>query len=360
MRIKGNRQYKNIIFSVLFFILCVFSAQEIKASGTMEVHFIDVGQGLSILVESDGQILLYDGGDRSHSSQVVSYLKNQEITDIDYLISSHYDEDHVAGLVGCLNAFNVINVIGSDYVQDTQIYQSFVNGVDEQGLLIQHPKVGEEFLFGSGKFTILAPKMITNNDNDNSVAIKLENGNNVFIFTGDAEANSEQAMCNSGIELSCDVLVLGHHGSATATTWDLLQNTVPEYAVISCGTNNRYGHPHQDTMDKLESMDIEVYRTDMQGNITAVSNGDDITWNQEPCNDYSSGDDEGEGITIQATEENNTISQSSQNSSSVWISQTGSKYHNKPDCGSMNPDKAIQMSISEAEAGGYEACSKCF
>lgn len=250
-----------------------------KEAGEMKVHFLDVGQGLSILVQSDGQTMIYDGGDKSTSSFVVSYLQKQNVTTIDYLISSHYDSDHVAGLIGCLNAFDVKNVISSDYEHDSKLYQSFIQTVADKGLPMQHPAVGTEFSFGSGSFQILAPATIDPNDsNKNSVAIKLTNGDNSFIFTGDAENTSEKAMCESGIDLSCDVLVPGHHGSATATSWDFLQATVPEYAVISCGKDNQYGHPDKDVMDKLESMDIQVYRTDKQGTIIAVSDGTTITW----------------------------------------------------------------------------------
>ena len=335
----------------------------------MTVHFLDVGQGLSILVQSNGENLVYDGGDRGESSFVVSYLQQQGVTDIKYLISSHYDEDHVAGLVGCVNAFNVENVIGADYVQDTKIYQSFIDGVVTKGLEIQHPAVGTEYQFGTGKFTILSPASIGSNDNDNSVAIKLANGENSFVFTGDAESGSESAMCSSGIDLSCDVLVPGHHGSATTTSDDFLMKTVPEFAVISCGTDNQYGHPDKDTMDKLQSMDTQVYRTDKQGTVIATSNGTEITWNQDSCNDYSPGDSNDAGTQPQAVEEQPVADPTPEPElteepesvgGSVWISETGSKYHNKPDCGRMNPDKARQVTESEAQNMGLDACEKCF
>ena len=283
-----------------------------KEAGEMKVHFLDVGQGLSILVQSDGQTMIYDGGDKSTSSFVVSYLQKQNITTIDYLISSHYDSDHMAGLIGCLNAFDVKNVISSDYEHDSKLYQSFIQTVADKGLPMQHPAVGTEFSFGSGSFQILAPATIDPNDsNKNSVAIKLTNGDNSFIFTGDAENTSEKAMCESGIDLSCDVLVPGHHGSATATSWDFLQATVPEYAVISCGKDNQYGHPDKDVMDKLESMDIQVYRTDKQGTIIAVSDGTTITWDQEPCNDYSPGDKEDKGTQAQTSKSKDSSSSGS-------------------------------------------------
>ena len=262
-KLSFRRKLQAFFLSLLLVLLtaagvpsAAYTAEAASADTTMAVHFLDVGQGLSILVQSRGENLLYDGGDRGHSSFVVSYLQKQNISTIDYMISSHYDEDHVAGLVGCLDSFSVKNVIGADYVQDTKIYQSFENSVASQGLTVQHPEPGTDFAFGSGKFTVLSPQSISSNDNDNSVAIRLENGSNHFLFTGDAESAGEEAICNLGLDLSCDVIVPGHHGSATATTWDLLQETVPEYAVISCGAGNSYGHPHKDTMDKLADMGI--------------------------------------------------------------------------------------------------------
>ena len=345
-------------------------------AGDMTVHFLDVGQGLSILVQSEGQTMIYDGGDRSTSSFVVSYLKEQNVSKIDYLISSHYDSDHMAGLIGCLNAFEVDHVISSDYVHDSKLYTSFVNTVDEKGLEMEHPAVGTTFSFGSGSFQILAPAEIDpNGSNGNSVAIKLTNGSNSFIFTGDAEASSESAMCNSGIDLDCDVLVPGHHGSATATSWDFLQKTVPEYAVISCGQDNQYGHPDKDTMDKLENMDIQVYRTDKQGTITVTSDGTNLTWSTEPCNDYTPGDAADQGTQAVGSESKAESNESAQSQAvqsqtadtqdvgtedQVWVSATGSKYHSRNNCGTMNPDTATQMSRSEAEAKGLTPCKKCY
>ena len=344
----------------------------------MTVHFLDVGQGLSILAQSDDQTLIYDGGDSDKSSFVVAYLKEQGVTDIDYLISSHYDSDHVNGLIGCLNAFDVENVICSDYVHDSNTYQSFINTAQSKGLELQHPAVGTAFTFGTGSFETLAPSEIDQNDsNGNSVVIKLTNGNNSFIFTGDAESSSESAMCASGINLDCDVLVPGHHGSATATSWEFLEKTVPEYAVISCGADNQYGHPDKDTMEKLQSMDIQVFRTDKQGTITVTSDGTNLTWRTDPCNDYTPGNVNDTGTqpqepaqdaqSQQVTQPEQTAPSASQtveevpgSTEQVWVSATGSKYHNKPDCGNMNPENARQMTRTEAEAMGLEACKKCY
>lgn len=330
----------------------------------MAVHFMDVGQGLSILVQSGGKNLVYDGGDKETSSYVVSYLKKQKVESIDYLISSHYDSDHLAGLIGCVNAFDVKNVIGSDYEHNSKLYRSFMDAVSAQELTVQHPKVGTEFSFGTGDFTILSPETTDeDNSNDNSVAIKLDNGDNSFIFTGDAEHGSESDMCALDVTLDCDVLVPGHHGSATATSWEFLKETVPEYAVISCGEENQYGHPDKDTMDKLQNMDIEVFRTDKQGTVIAVSDGTKIDWNTKPCNDYTPGDSQDTGTQPQTASPNATapvVTEAPAQSNNVWLSATGSKYHRVPDCGNMNPDTARQISQTEAQTQGYEACKKCF
>ena len=222
-------------------------------------------------------------------------------------------------------------------------------------------------------FTVMAPDGISQNSNDNSVVIRLVNGNNSFMFMGDAEETSEQDMISTGMNLDCDVLSVGHHGSASSTTWDFLEATSPSYAVISCGINNQYNHPSADTMERLSDMGIPVFRTDKQGTIIAVSDGTNISWSQEPCDDYSSGDStvnaSAGGAGGNSWQEETTTSdpvpeQEESNNADlgtmVWIPATGEKYHSIPNCGRMNPDTARQVSRSEAEAMGYGPCSKCY
>lgn len=392
MKKSWKQKLLSILLPILFVIGMIGSGlnvQTVQAAGSgqtnageMKVHFLDVGQGLSILVQSEGKTMIYDGGDKKTSRFVVAYLKDQGVTKIDYLISSHYDADHMAGLIGCLNAFEVKHVISSNYVHTSKLYKSFVKAVKSDGLKAQHPKVGKTFSFGSGSFEILAPvKIEEKGSNNNSVAIKLTNGQNSFVFTGDAEHESEAAMCASGIDLSCDVLVPGHHGSATASSWDFLQKTVPEYAIISCGKNNKYGHPDKDTMDKLKSMDIQVYRTDKQGTIVATSNGTDINWSAEPCNDYTPGDETDHGTEAAGTSDaasaepagasnsasvdhsaasGSTATTGDTSTEQVWVSATGSKYHRINNCGRMNPNTARQETRAQAEAEGLGPCSKCY
>ena len=266
------------------------NTSQVVEADDMTVHFLDVGQGLSILVQFGDEVLIYDGGESDVSSFVVSYLKQQGITEIDYMVSSHYDSDHISGLIGCLYAFDVKNVICSDYVHDSRTYESFMEAVEKEGLEPQYLEVGTELTFGDGVITILAPEEIVSDSNANSVAVKLEYGESSFIFTGDADYRSERKMIASGIDLNCDVLSLGHHGSSSSTSSDFLKETVPEYVVISCGAGNSYGHPHVEVVEMLEVMEIDVFRSDVQGTVIATTDGKKITWSEAPCNDYTDGD----------------------------------------------------------------------
>lgn len=374
---KKQKKIMSFLITLLLTLSLVipgnFTWAEAASSGDMAVHFIDVGQGLAILVQSGGENLLYDGGNRAHADEVVQYLKNQQVDTIDYMISSHYDEDHLGGLVSCLNDFEVENVLGSDYVHTSQLFNDFMNTATANALIVQYPSVGDTYEFGTGSFTVMAPSGISNNSNDNSVVIRLVNGDNSFMFMGDAEETSEQDMISTGMNLDCDVLCLGHHGSASSTSWDLLEAASPSWAVISCGKENSYGHPAAETMGKLKDMDIPVYRTDEQGTVIAVSDGQNISWNQEPCNDYTPGDGSADitsdnGTDTAVTQQDGAVQQSEAAETAeaepqgrmVWISATGKKYHSIPDCGNMNPDNARQETESQAKAEGYEACKKCW
>lgn len=373
---KKQNRFVTFILSVLLALTLVLPGSAVTAKadgqGNMAVHFIDVGQGLAILVQSGGENLLYDGGNRSHADEVVQYLKNQQVETINYMISSHYDEDHLGGLVKCLDNFEVGHVLGSDYVHTSDLFNTFMNTATAHAIIVEYPSVGDTYEFGTGSFTVMAPDGISQNSNDNSVVIRLVNGNNSFMFMGDAEETSEQDMISTGMNLDCDVLSLGHHGSASSTSWDLLEAASPSWAVISCGLNNSYGHPAAETMGKLSDMDIPVFRTDDQGTVIALSDGNTISWNQEPCNDYTSGSkkqstdssaDQSEQDTNDAAATESYAAETDTSDTQgrmVWISATGSKYHSIPDCGNMNPDKATQETESQALSQGYEACKKCW
>lgn len=331
-----------------------------KSPGKMKVHFIDVGQGSSVLVESNGHFMLIDGGDAKASSKVVSYLKKQRVEKLDIVIATHYDSDHLNGVVGALHVFEVKKVIAPDYEPETsRVFDSFERVIQEKKLEIVSPRVGKEYKIGKATFTILAPNQKEYSDANNySVAICLVNGQNRFVITGDAETESEYEMLENGKNLSCDVYLAGHHGSAGSSSQKFLQAMKPEYTVISVGEENRYGHPSQEAMTRLKAIGTKVFRTDEQGTIVAVSNGKKITWNQKASTTWAyreSGSSRSIGGSIvskktEATQE-----------TGEYIGNRNSKKVHKKTCSGL-PDEKNRVyfeSVQEAEAEGYSPCGLC-
>lgn len=246
----------------------------IPDSGSFRVDFLDVGQGLSVLVEADGAFLLYDGGDRNASSYVVACLKEREVEKLNYVIASHYDSDHINGLVGALHAFEVGEVMGPDYTTDTRVYNSLVARTEELGLDITTPSPGSRYPLGRGYFDVLGPMSGGYSDvNNYSIVIRLVYGETSVLLTGDAEAESEAELLNAWSDLKSDILCVGHHGSPTSSGEAFLRQVQPSYAVISCGKDNSYGHPAASVLRRLEKQNITVYRTDQSGIITLTGEG---------------------------------------------------------------------------------------
>lgn len=314
-------------------------------SGNLEVHFIDVGQGSSTLIESNGHYMLIDGGDSKYASRVVSYLDDEDARKLDYVIATHYDADHLNGVVGALEAYDADVVIAPDYKAESKIYQSFTRVMKEKGIKITYPETGKKYKIGDAEFTILAPNDTHYDDaNDYSVAIKLVNGNNTFILTGDAEIESEYEMLETGIDLSCDVYLAGHHGSRYSSSEAFLQAMQPESVVISAGKNNKYGHPSDEAMARINAMGCDVYRTDQLGDIIATSDGKNIKFNVKKS---SGGSKKKKNSTTKTKGE--------------FIGNVNSKKFHEKDCGSV-PDEENRVyfnTAEEAESAGYEPCGNC-
>ena len=254
-----------------------------KDLSKMEVHFIDVGQGDSILIESAGEYMLIDAGDNSEGINVLRYLKKEGVETLKYVIGTHPHSDHIGGVDQVIDSFEVKKIILPNITNDTQTFEDVLAAISNKGLKITTPKVGNEYSIGNAKFTIIAPNGTDySNLNNYSVGIKLENGNNAFVMCGDAELEAEYDILDSGIDVSADVLKLGHHGSDTATSEAILKAVNPSYAIISVGINNKYGHPFAETLQKIFNSHIKLFRTDMQGGIIAISDGKNITFNTEP------------------------------------------------------------------------------
>lgn len=254
-------------------------------SDEMRVIFLDVDQGDSTLIQTEGHNVLMDTGNNNQGEKVVSYLKERGVERLDYLIFTHPDADHIGGGDNVLEAVDVETVLMPDIANDTMTYDEVIEDIEAYHVEVMHPQVGDVFELGDAQFTVLCPEeeLVSEDDmNGSSVGIKLVHGKNSFVMCGDAEEESEQAMvARFGKSLEADVLKCGHHGSSTATSDIFLKTVNPTWAVISCGKDNSYGHPHREVLSKLEDDDILVYRTDELGTITAVSDGADITWKVE-------------------------------------------------------------------------------
>lgn len=252
------------------------------ADGAMTVHFIDVGQGDSLLAESDGHFLLVDAGENDQGDTVIAYLREAGVTSLDYVIGTHPHSDHIGGLDDVIRAFDVKAVILPPVAHTTKTFEDVLDAVQEKNLTLTQPKPGDSYALGDAAFTILAPQADYGDDLNNwSVGIRLACAQGALVACGDAEAQAEEDIAASGLTLSADVLKVGHHGSSTSTSNAFLQAVSPAWAVISCGEGNSYGHPHEETLKKLEDAGISVLRTDLLGDITAQWGEDGIAWTYE-------------------------------------------------------------------------------
>lgn len=311
-----------------------------EAAGELEVHFLDVGQGDATLIACDGHYMLIDAGNNDKGTLVQSYLEQQGVETLDYVIGTHPDADHIGGLDVILYKFDCGTVILPEVENDTRTYEDVIRVLEEKDYPVTAPVVGDTYTLGGASFTIIAPNGDYGDDlNDWSVGILLQNGENRFLFTGDAGEQAEQDILANGIDISADVYKASHHGSDTASLEAFIQAVSPEYAVISVGEGNQYGHPHAEVLNRFREAGIEVFRTDEQGTIVAVSDGTDITWNTASSESWQAGEAQGGGEVT------------------VHITKTGETYHNAG-CSYLSRSD-IEITLSEAKERGLTPCSRC-
>ena len=274
-------KYGEKLFDISFFD----KEEPTTASGDeVQFHVIDVGQGDAILITTKDGNMLIDAGDLSNESQdkLESYLKGQGIKSFEYVVFTHTDADHIGSGDIIINNYDVKTVIMPDYQATTKVYGRLVDAIDKNGvdlILIGEDKdctqSGYTFTLGPVTHTVMAPTEDFNDANEMSVVIKSVYGETSLLLTGDAEHKSEEAMLEEYTrgELDVDILKAGHHGSSTSTTKEFFDEVTPEVALISCGEGNKYGHPHEETLDRFEEAEIEVYRTDIHGTIVIKTDG---------------------------------------------------------------------------------------
>ena len=247
------------------------------ALADLEAHFLDVGQGDCAIIRCDGEYMVIDGGPKSASNYVYSYIRSAlETTRIDYVVSTHPHVDHVGGLATVLNAAQVDLLLTPVLEWDSEAFNSMIKYADMQGTVISVPEQGDTMQLGGATVTILLcwPDAIEyGRTNDSSIVLRIDYGETSFLFTGDAEDWSEYMLIDEGVNLKADVLKVAHHGSIYSSTAEFLEEVSPEYAVISAGKENKYGHPHEAVLDRLAAVGAKTLRTDEMGTIIIKSDG---------------------------------------------------------------------------------------
>ncbi len=268
------------------------SASYTEAANRMEIHFLDVGQGDCILIKSGEHAILIDAGNNGDGEQICSYLREMQVSKLDYCIGTHPHADHIGAMDDVIRNFDIGTVILPDKVHTSQTYEDVLDAIEEKRLEITIASVGDTYDCGDMSFVILGPVGdYGDNLNDWSVGIRLTHGENAAVFTGDAEAGAEGDMCGTGLELEADLWKAGHHGSSTSNSPQMLNAVSPSYTVISCGEGNSYGHPHMETLEAFRERGIQVYRTDEQGTVIAYSDGEQFTFSCEPSTTWKAGTD---------------------------------------------------------------------
>ncbi|MDD3218709.1 MAG: ComEC/Rec2 family competence protein [Lachnospiraceae bacterium] len=349
-----------------------FSTNNLEAStatsesGTdLSVQVLNVGEGSAIILESGGEYAIIDGGDQSASSYVVSYVKSQGINAFQYVIATHYDADHIAGLVGILNVFTTGMIIGPDYTTESDIYQSFINKSAAINRPVTHPSPGYYYDLGTCTLEIIGPAYYGHQDaNEDSLGIKVNCGNTSVLICGDAGAQSEAEILKTGRDITADVYVVNHHGSETSTTQEFLDEVNPTYAIISSSTQgNTYGHPRQEVLTRLQTKNISLYRTDKQGEILFTSDGTTLTFVQPPCNDYTPGGDETQEEKAEALAESNAATSTTPATYDYILNTNSYKFHT-PTCPSIEKMKETNKEYYTGSRdtlieNGYTPCGWC-
>ncbi len=330
---KLNKKLLLFLFILLSSVSLVFSY-----SNELTVHFIDVGQGDSILIRTPSQNILIDGGERSAGPTVVRYLQGQGIKELDLVISTHPHSDHIGGLIDVLKKFSVKEVIDPAIIHTTRTFEEYLTLIDQKNIIFTQGRAGMTRDLSDGiSMTILHPvKPSGDHLNDTSVVTRLKYNKVSFLFTGDAETISEMEMMSNGTDLKSTILKVGHHCSCSSTSPAFLNAVSPAAAIIMVGAENKYNHPHKEVMDRLQKTGLDIYRTDLNGTIVVSTNGE--TYNIKAERNQL----ETEGLFVG--------------------SKKSDKYH-YPSCTNaktIQPHNLIWFSsVAEAKKAGYKPCGGC-
>lgn len=336
-----------IILSLLLSGCDMFLPESTAASVSgdgLTVSFIDVGQADCALLECGGEYMLIDGGNKADGQLVVSYLEQQGVEELTAVVCTHAHEDHVGGLPSVLAVYPTAAVYAPTRTYSSAVFDDFVYYTDQQGLEITIPEPGDSWNLGEAQVTVLGPVKSYADTNNTSLVLKVGYGETSFLFTGDMETQAENDMLDywgSGMDWQADVLKVGHHGSDTSTGYRFLNAVMPTYGVISVGTDNSYGHPHQEPLSRLKQAGVILLRTDELGHVIAVSDGQEIT--------FTWGNSSAQPEDAEPAED------------VVYIGNVNSYVFHSPDCANLPAEKnRTEFDTYQAAIdAGYTPCGSC-
>lgn len=327
--------------------------------GQLVAHFIDVGQGDAILIQTPTKNILIDAGEQGNT--VVNYLESKGVTHLDLVIGTHPHSDHIGGLVNVLQSIPVDEVIDPGVVHTTKTFEDYLTLIDQKDITFTEGRAGmSRDLGGGASMKVLHPSSPSSSDlNNASVVVRVTFGKTSFMLTGDAESESESQILSRGYALNSTVLKVGHHGSRTSTSSAFLSAVNPSVAVIMCGTGNSYGHPHEETLAKLANAGVDIYRTDVQGTIVITTDGQTYEVNPKQPYQYNPPKEstKPEPQPEPEPEPEPTVSQGQ------FVGSIESNKYHYPDCRyaeKILPENQIWFEdVADALAHGYEPCGVC-
>ena len=263
---------------LLFFLILLLLPH--LANADLKVHFINVGQGDSILVQCDGASMLVDAGPLEAGSIVNNYIRNNVgLSKLDYAIATHEHDDHLYGMPDALSGLQVDCIYSSSAIPMTYWFENILPRLNQSSLNLLRPQYLDTFTLGNAKITFLHTLVISDNPNDLSLVLRIDYMQTSVLLTADIEGEAEMDMIHNDTPLKADILKVAHHGGNTSTCEAFLKAVNPKYAIISVGKGNKHGHPHPEPLNNLEKRNIMIYRTDLCGTVVCSSNGE--TWTFE-------------------------------------------------------------------------------
>lgn len=347
MRLKTTKKILAVSVIVMISVIltaCAGSGESstaaIPAKGELAAHFIDVGQADCTLLISEGEAMLIDAGNQPDDDLIISYLDDLGIHELKYIVFTHPHEDHIGSGESVINAFKVDKIFMLDEYDDG-IEGYLKEEIEYLGIETEAPFPGDTAMLGECMIEFLGPEYNYKDANDDSICLKVTHGENSLLFTGDAGSSPERDMIDAGTDLEADLLHAGHHGSSSSNGYYFLRESNPRYVVISCEKGNMYGHPHKEALSRFNDLGAEVFRTDTQGTIIAVSDGKVLSFNTE-----------GKKADRPYTEDPEEAN---------YIGNVNSKKYHLPSCSGLpqEDNRSYFMTKEAAEKAGYDPCGNC-